>query len=154
MTETQSQQLRETLSAIETALAAETDLHTVILYGSGARGRLRGPGELESDVDVAVASDEELPLERWLDLAGKLGSALRREVDVVDLHRMHGLILREILTAGRFIRKDNPEFIAEKAIEMYDYEIFLEPTTRAARKARINRVIHGGDHTAVTGTEA
>ena len=91
----EQQQLRETLSAIETALAADTDLHTVVLYGSGARGRLRGPGELESDVDVAVA---------------------------------------------------------EKAIEMYDYEVFLEPALRAAREARINRVIHGGDRRAVTGT--
>jgi predicted nucleotidyltransferase len=93
MTEAQARQLRETLSAIETALASETDLHTVILYGSGARGMLRGPGELESDVDVAVASYKELSLERRLDLAGKLATALRREVDVVDLHRMHGLIL-------------------------------------------------------------
>ena len=154
MTETQGRQLRETLSAIETALAAETDLHTVILYGSGARGRLRGPGELESDVDLAVASDDVLSLERWLDLAGKLGTALRREVDVVDVHRMHGLILREILTAGRFVRKHNPEFIAEKAIEMYDYEIFLEPALEAAREARINRVIHGGDRGTVTRTGA
>ena len=64
MTDTEQQQLRETLSAIETSLASETDLHTVILYGSGARGRLRGPGELESDVDVAVASDDVLSLER------------------------------------------------------------------------------------------
>ena len=152
MTTGEQQQLRETLSAIETALAADTDLHTVVLYGSGARGRLRGPGELESDVDVAVAADEELSLERRLNLAAKLGTELRREMDVVDLHRMHGLILREILTAGRFIRKQNPDFVAEKAIEMYDYEVFLEPALRAAREARINRVIHGGDRRAVTGT--
>lgn len=154
MTTDEHQKLHRTISEIETALASETDLHTVILYGSGAQGRLRGPGELESDVDVAVASDEELSLERRLNLAAKLGTELRREIDAVDLHRMHGLILREIFTAGRFIRKRKPEFVAEKALEMYDYELFLEPALRAARRARINRVIHGGDGPAVTRTRA
>ncbi|MFP4485044.1 MAG: hypothetical protein ACLFO1_09355, partial [Spirochaetaceae bacterium] len=59
MTTDEHQKLHRTISEIETALASETDLHTVILYGSGAQGRLRGPGELESDVDVAVAAEAE-----------------------------------------------------------------------------------------------
>ena len=57
-------------------------------------------------------------------------------------------------SAGRFICKDKPEFIAEKAIEMYDYEVFLEPALQAAREARINRVIHGGHPGVATRTGA
>lgn len=126
-------------NTITSALSAAADLHTIVLYGSAARGELRTGGEMESDVDVAVAGEEPLSIGRRLELA----DALDRKIDLVDLRRMHGLILKEILTTGAFLRKQRPEFVAEKMIEMYDYELFLAPQLRAARRERIRRFIAG-----------
>jgi predicted nucleotidyltransferase len=122
----------------------------VIVYGSAARGGLRSGGDYPSDVDIGVAAEAELALERRLSLAAQLAIALDREVDLVDLRRAHGTILREILTTGHFIRNVRPEFIAEKASEMYDYQLFLEPVLERARAERIRRFTarsDGGPHT-------
>ena len=124
-------------------LAGEDDLHTVVLYGSAATGRLRTGVELESDIDVAVAAAAPLDPGRRLDLAGRIADEFDRPVDLVDLNALHGLIVREILCRGRFLRRD-PEFVARKALELYDYETFLEPALREARRARIRRFIAGG----------
>ena len=128
------------VEAIEVALSGEHDIHTIILYGSAANGNLRDGGARASDVDLAVAAHERLGLQRRIELATRLGSAVQRDVDLVDLRSVHGLIVREILSTGRFLRR-NPEFIAEKALELYAFEIFYEPVQRAARLARIRRFV-------------
>ncbi len=129
---------------IDSVLLESVDLHTVVLYGSAARGELRGGTEMASDVDVAVAGDEPLPVDRRLELASRLARAVRRDVDLVDLRVAHGLLLKEILTTGRFLRKECPDFVAEKMIEMYDYELFLAPQLRDARRERIARLLPRG----------
>lgn len=137
-----------TTRAIEQAaasvLAEARGLHTVIVYGSAARGRLRTGGEMASDIDIAVAGDEPLTLDRRLDLSARLAVAMHRDVDLVDLNTAHGLFLREILTTGRFLRKERPEFVAGKMIEMYDDELFLVPQLRRARRDRIARFLQDG----------
>lgn len=130
-------------NTVSSTLSSSAYLHTIVLYGSAARGELRTGGEMESDVDVAVAGTEPLSIGRRLELADLLADALDRKVDLVDLHRMHGLILKEILTTGVFLRKQRPEFVAAKMIEMYDYELFLAPQLRAARRERIRRFAAG-----------
>jgi hypothetical protein len=90
----QSTQIAQTVAGVSAALQAETDLHTVILYGSGAAGCLRSGGDYASD----VAGPAPLQLARRLSLM----SAVSRGTD-------------------------RPEFIAEKAIEMYDFQLFLAP---------------------------
>ena len=126
-------------SLIAEALADCPDLHTVIVYGSAVSGNLRD-GELASDVDIAVAGPQPLTLRRRLDLGSRLGAKLGREVDLVDLRRAEGLLLVEILTKGRAVRKEDTTFVAEKAIEMYDYQLFFEPIIRQARRYRIARL--------------
>lgn len=133
--------------AVTSVLAEARDIHTVILYGSAARGRLRTGGEMASDVDIAVGALQPLTLGRRLDLASRLARAMNREVDLVDLHAAHGLLLKEILTTGRFVRRDRPDFVAEKMIEMYDHELFLAPQLRAARRERIARLVSGSTGT-------
>jgi len=133
------------VASLSDAVHGMRDLHTVIVYGSGAAGTMRSGGDSPSDVDVAVASDHPLPLERKLELIARLGEAVRRDVDLVDLSTVHGLLLVEILTKGVAVRADRPEFLAEKAIEMYDSRMFLEPAIRKAREFRIRRLVGGSD---------
>lgn len=144
MSQTRPSLTAETLAiarTIDTVLLESGDLHTVVLYGSAARGALRGGSEMASDVDVAVAGDEPLPIDRRLELASRLAGAVRRDVDLVDLRVAHGLLVKEILTTGRFLRKEHPDFVAEKMIEMYDYELFLAPQLREVRRERIARLL-------------
>jgi len=113
--QTSEAEVPEISSRIEEALRDRTDLHTIIVYGSAASGDLRS------------------------------GAAFASDVDLVDLREAHGLLLTQILTKGRDVRKDNPSFVAEKAIEMYDYQRFFEPSIREARRRRIERLT-GASH--------
>jgi predicted nucleotidyltransferase len=65
-----------------------------ILYGSAARGRLRSG----SDIDLAIAADDELSAETLTRHYLTASSLLHREVDLRDLRRARGLYLKEILT--------------------------------------------------------
>lgn len=85
--------------ALRAAVADLPELRVALLYGSAAAGRL-GEG---SDVDVAVAADQPLSWDQRLDWAGRIGSAVGREVDLLDLRSAHGLILREALCRGRLV---------------------------------------------------
>jgi predicted nucleotidyltransferase len=137
--------ISEISSRIEEALCDRTDLHTIIVYGSAAGGNLRSGAAFASDVDIAVAGAEPLGLRGKLHLLSSLSRALGRDVDLVDLHEAHGLLLTQILTKGRAVRKNQPSFVAEKAIEMYDYQRFFEPSIREARRRRVERLT-GASH--------
>jgi predicted nucleotidyltransferase len=84
------------ITTVAECLAAHPDILVGIVYGSASAGTMRA----DSDVDVAVLADEPLSLEARLDIIFELSLALGREVDVLDLHTAHGLILRQILTKG------------------------------------------------------
>lgn len=131
-------QRNQTVASLSQFLSDHPELHTVILFGSGARGRLRRTGDYPSDLDVAVAAREELPLSDRMELTAELQRQMSLDVDLVDLHTAHGGFLMEILAGGIIIRKD-PEFIAGKYLEMYDYTLFLAPQLRAARERRLER---------------
>ncbi len=76
------------------------------------------------------------------DITSRINEALR---DRTDLHEAHGLLLTQILTKGRAVRKNKPSFVAEKAIEMYDYQMFFEPSIREARRRRVERKLESLD---------
>ena len=137
MDRTAAEQLEHTVNTVRAALASESELSTVILYGSAASGTLRTGGELESDVDIAVAGAAPLETERILALKSRLSLATGCEVDLVDLRCLHGLILEQVLARGRILRKDDADFLAEKTLEMFDYQTFFAPILRSARSLRI-----------------
>ena len=139
-TQTSKADISDIASRIDEALGDRTDLHTIIVYGSAVSGNLRSGDAFASDVDIAVAGPEPLGLRAKLDLVASLSRALARDVDLVDLYEAHGLLLTQILTKGHAVRKNKPSFVAEKAIEMYDYQLFFEPSLREARRRRIERL--------------
>ena len=86
---------------IASTLAQHEDIQLAFVFGSAARGTLR----LDSDVDVAVLAGGQLSTEARLALMAELSLALKREVDLVDLHDAWGLILRQVLTTGTLALK-------------------------------------------------
>ena len=86
---------------IASTLAQHEDIQLAFVFGSAARGTLRP----DSDVDVAVLAGGQLSTEARLALMAELILALKREVDLVDLHDAWGLILRQVLTTGTLALK-------------------------------------------------
>ena len=86
---------------IARTLAQHEEIQLAFVFGSAAHGTLRP----DSDVDVAVLAARPLSPEARLALMAELSMALRREVDLVDLHDAWGLILRQVLTTGTLALK-------------------------------------------------
>lgn len=125
--------------AVADTLAGEIGIKVAIIYGSAAAGKMR-PG---SDVDVAVLFDRPLDMDARLALWGRLTDAVRREVDLVDLHDLGGEILHQILAKGRVVIKNDAHAYFRLLQRMvYDREDFI-PQVRRAQRARIGRMIHG-----------
>lgn len=132
----QAQAIRRTVAE---TLASDPGIKVAIVYGSAASGKLRP----DSDVDVAVLFDKPLGVDARLALQGELADALRREVDLVDLHRLGGEILHQILTKGRVvIQNDASAYFRIIQCMVYNEEDFM-PQVRRALRARIERFANG-----------
>jgi predicted nucleotidyltransferase len=88
------------LASLREALRTEPSVRTAILAGSMARGDERA----DSDVDLVVALDSELALDRTR-LAMRLSRKLGRDVDVASLDLVAGdpLSLLQLVDEGRVI---------------------------------------------------
>lgn len=74
-----------------------------ILYGSAARDQLRD----HSDVDIAIGAGWPLTGEEHRNLQHAFSQALEREVDLVDLEGLTGLLGEKLWTEGLFLLKDH-----------------------------------------------
>ena len=116
----------------------EKEIKVCILYGSAAADRLR----TDSDIDIAVAADNELSPEQLKMLYLEATSLLGREVDLRDLRKAHGLFLKEILTRGTILLNMDPQFLGNKAIEMMDYQTDLAPHINSIRTQQLQRILN------------
>jgi predicted nucleotidyltransferase len=91
------------LAALASALAQElgraVSPAVVVLFGSRARGRARA----ESDVDLAVALDAPMPSGVRQRVAAAVASALRLDVDLVDLLSAPSHLVSQALRHGRIL---------------------------------------------------
>jgi predicted nucleotidyltransferase len=90
------------------AVAERAGLDLVVLFGSAARGRLRG----ESDVDIAVRFAHGMPgFETEARVAGVLHEALRppRELDLVVLNGASPVLLAQVRAEGIVLYAASPE---------------------------------------------
>ncbi|MFK4766393.1 nucleotidyltransferase domain-containing protein [Desulfobaculum sp. SPO524] len=114
------------IPTVAECLAAHPDILLGIVYGSASAGTMRA----DSDVDVAVLAEAPLSLEARLDIILELSLALGREVDVIDLHTAHGLILRQILTKGAVALKRSTVAYARLMKRMLFDHADMEPMRR------------------------
>ena len=120
------------------ALRAFPEIRVGILFGSAAAGRLtRG-----SDVDIGVAADAALPLERRLEIATARGKAIGGEIDLVDMQGVSGLILQQILAKGVMLLK-GAECYATLLKRMLFEQADMMPYTERVRRAHVERFLHG-----------
>jgi len=138
-----SRNAAEALELVRSYFAERAAFKLVLVYGSTARGRLTDA----SDVDIAVAGEGQLDRKLVFTTQMELSGLLDRPVDLIDLHRVDGLILREAVIGGVKIKVDRSLFVKFHTKALIYREDFL-PLQRAMRNARIARFIDGsGCHT-------
>lgn len=74
-----------------------------------------------SDIDLAVGLDSGLSYNACTDWSRELSLLLEREVSVIDIEKMEGIILQEILVKGITILNRNPNLKAKYLSKMYEY---------------------------------
>lgn len=126
------------INLIKQALDKREEIVLAILYGSYCSGKNNN----KSDIDVAIAGENILSSKLILELYLKLSRETGREVDLVDLNKINGTILTQILTKGIVLKKTDISVYANLIIKMLDYEEDMAPNVRYIIDKRLQRFIN------------
>jgi predicted nucleotidyltransferase len=123
-------------------LAKDPSLDLAILFGSMAAGRARP----HSDIDIAVYPRQPLDHSALQDLSDRIALATGRPVDLVDLSRSEGTLLRQILRTGKVLFAKRPGILGTLHERLLVWQEDFEPALKAmlaARLKRFTRPLHG-----------
>jgi predicted nucleotidyltransferase len=115
----EASEIRETISDYFRDLS---EIHTVILFGSAAEGKL----ESHSDGDISVASLGSLKLEDLLKINTDLQILLKKDIDLIDLNKAKGLIHYKILAKGIRLKNSSRE-LADHMVRAMDFKTDFLP---------------------------
>ena len=127
------------LSSVRDVLLRQPDIEFACVFGSFAQSR-QTPA---SDIDVAVAAQAPIDLDRRLALNDEVASATGRPVDLVDLHRAGPLLLTQALTKGKRVVKRDSRVLARLLVKMWYLNADLMPLVRMIQDTRRKRFLHG-----------
>ncbi len=108
------------------------EVRLATLFGSAVRGRLTA----QSDLDIAVAADRKLSVEQRVRLAHSLAAALGREIDLIDLQDVSGLILEQALCRGEVILNEDTQLYARLLLRLWYNQADMMPYTRRILEER------------------
>ena len=114
------------------------DVVIALLFGSFAKKTAHE----HSDVDIAVACKNPLPIEDLISLQVALSKVCHRNVDLIDLAKAEGTILHQIMTTGLRIKYEENLYVHYAMKAIYFYEDYL-PILRTCQKERIRRFVNG-----------
>lgn len=99
----------QSLQLLITAVLKDfSTIRFVTLFGSASKGRMT----VQSDVDIAVAAAQKLSVAMRGELAVALSCAIGREVDLIDLQSVSGLILEQALCTGQIVKNTDHDLYA------------------------------------------
>ena len=115
------------------------EIHVAILFGSAVKNRLTP----DSDIDIAVSGEHPLEYSQKSDLHYALSTVLSHEVDLIDLHEVSGLILRQVLGTGVIVKKDSTTLFAALLKKMWYNQADMMPHTLMILKKHCRRFAYG-----------
>lgn len=122
---------------IKEILLNEIECESIILFGSYARGTQNS----ESDIDIAIKSNNKIDKKRLYETSKKLEDKLNKDIDLIDLNEIGDTFRYEILVNGKTLYcKDELKFEFYK-LDMY--REFLE--LNESRQTIINNIKKGED---------
>ena len=113
-------------------------INLVILYGSFAEGKETA----KSDIDLAIASSLAISAEDRVEIALAVSKMTDREVDVIDLNRANGVLLREILIKGKVLLKNDSEIYHQLLKKHLYYQADFMPLLNMILTKRRKKFIH------------
>lgn len=128
----------ELQQSITKFLEKREDVTLAIIYGSAAEQR-QNP---ESDLDLAVAGDQPLDAQSKMELIEEFALLVGRPIDLVDLQETHGTLLKQILTKGKVIYKEDVVLYGEIIKRMLFHEADFMPYYNRILKERRERWIN------------
>ncbi len=122
---------------IRETLLKEIECEAIILFGSYARGTQNS----ESDIDIAIKSNNKVDKKKLYEISIKLEEKLKKDIDLIDLEAIGDTFRYEILVNGKILYcKDDLKFEFYK-IDMY--REFLD--LNESRQTIINNIKKGED---------
>jgi predicted nucleotidyltransferase len=126
-------------SALQDYFSSRSDIRLAMLYGSAAGDLFSG----QSDVDIAVESaDGEIPLDALFSMNAELQLLLHRDVDLVDIRTIGGLLHYKVFTKGILLKGFSTLLARHRIKALGFYEDFL-PQLNAMKARRIERFYNG-----------
>jgi len=113
-------------------LARMPDIGVAILYGSCAAGKMNQA----SDVDIAVAGAQRLSIAERARIAACLARRVQRDVDVIDLQAISGVLLHQALAHGTPVLVRNKPLYAALMKRMLFNQADVMPYYRRLLAAR------------------
>ncbi len=95
----------------------------------------------ESDIDIGIAGEKEFSADFLLQLNLDLSNIFNREFDIVDLNRVSGTILQQILCTGTLVVNKYPELYARLIKKMWYDQSDVMPNTRYILKYRRDKFL-------------
>jgi uncharacterized protein len=124
---------------LQEVLQRHQDIKLCIVFGSTASGRASS----NSDLDIAVAGEQPLNGDKFLELAAEFSAATNREVDLVDLMAVNGPILKQALTTGVIVQNRNKSLYARIISRMLFNEADMMPYYHRILRERRKRFLNG-----------
>jgi len=131
--------LAENIDKLKKILAETPEIHYAVIFGSSVKGRLTS----ESDIDFAVAAEHPLEKGLYLQLVNSLNTVLSHPVDLIDLNRVSGPILKQALCSGIVVKKTSPESLAQLIRKMWYNQADMMPNTLMILKNHCERFVNG-----------
>lgn len=113
--------------------ASKPEVKVVGVYGSYAKGLARA----DSDIDICIASDRSIDIEIKVALSTELSLLLGKEIDLVDLNSIHGVILKETLKNSIWIIRDtntSARILKKMLLDEADFEPYRKRILDARRE--------------------
>lgn len=113
-----------------------------MVFGSCASGRERP----DSDIDLAIHPRQPLDAPTLQKLSDQIALATGRSVDLVDLSRTDGTLLRQILRTGKVLFSKHPGILGSLTERLLVWQEDFEPALNAMLSARLKRFtspLHG-----------
>ncbi len=105
------------ITALKPLIDNDPEVELCILYGSAALDNLSE----RSDIDIAVGSEIGLSNDHCIELSQKMSLVTNREVSIIDIEKMEGIILQEVLVKGITLKNSNTNYKAVHISKMYDF---------------------------------
>lgn len=124
---------------IEELLSVEPGLELAIIFGSAAANNMR----TDSDVDIALLFNYPLSGKRKMEITERLELELLRDVDLVDMSKLSGTILKQTLCNGRVLIQKDAGILAEQVKKMIYNQTDMMPYVTRTLMERQQRFING-----------